>query len=378
MNLLDQTDRPQRTWIAPRPTSPWFLAWLAGITLAIAVAIVWIGAERATSPGVSVFEADLAGLGRAVGLIGAVSIAVPGAVLAYRRQRSLDESNQIKAEADYLSARANFHSRRDGIEQDRRTRFVSIAEQLADPAPIVRMAAISAMEALADEWLGDMYVAEPQRRREAQACVNVLCSYLRSPYLHSVDSDRPASLTKKVTKTAQTVEHATIEEHHEYRPNDLEVRLTIVRVIAAHLQPVTPLLNRSYDDGRRYGGLWSHMDLDLTGAYLYNPNFSWCLFDGKLTLDSARLTGDRVSFEGAHFTGEQASFEGAHFAADWVLFGGAHFTGDAEFSETQFIGKQVRFHKAHFTGKQVRFHKAQFTSAHVWFHEVHFGIFQGD
>ena len=72
------------------------------------------------------FTADLAGYGRTVGLIGAAAIAVPAAVLAYRRQRALDDSNILKANSDY-------DNRREGIERDRQTRYGTIAARLSIP-----------------------------------------------------------------------------------------------------------------------------------------------------------------------------------------------------------------------------------------------------
>jgi hypothetical protein len=50
-------------------------------------------------------------------------------------------------------------------------RFATAAEQLGSDKPAVRLAGVYAMAVLADDW-----------EKNRQACVDVLCAYLRMPY----------------------------------------------------------------------------------------------------------------------------------------------------------------------------------------------------
>ncbi|MDV6296951.1 pentapeptide repeat-containing protein [Rhodococcus aetherivorans] len=317
--------------------------------------------------------ADLAGIGRTIGLIAAAAVAVPGVVLAYRRQKSLDDSNNLKAEADFLTTEKNYDDRRDSIVRDRRTRFVSIAEQLASPALIVRLAGVAAMEALANEWLGDLDVDEDQRQREAQACVNVLCSYLRSPYEPPNGTDQPATLTKKVVKDTGT----GTEEHHEYLLDDMEVRKTIARTLATHLRKITPV-----PSVRIYSGPWSYMNLDLAGAYFRNVNFSKCQFLGDINFSGAKFEGSYATFEDAEFSGP-ARFSEATFTSSRVNFKNVRFMQETWFLDTNFhsmftdfTGIKSRyltwFMRANFSGERIRFFEATFEGRGVLFNLVKF------
>ncbi|MGO9159677.1 MAG: hypothetical protein ACLP7J_03050 [Streptosporangiaceae bacterium] len=95
----------------------------------------------------------------AVGVAQLVFASVAGAgalvalAVAYRRQKV--------AEAD------SFHDRIRVFNE----RFITIASQLGDAQPAVRLAGVHAMAGLADNW-----------QENRQTCVDVLCAYLRLPY----------------------------------------------------------------------------------------------------------------------------------------------------------------------------------------------------
>ncbi|MBP1054273.1 pentapeptide repeat-containing protein [Rhodococcus qingshengii] len=240
------------------------------------------------------------------------------------------------------------------------------------------MAAVTSMETLADEWLADDHVDEPKRLREAQACVDVLCSYLRSPY---APSNREYSLTKrKVTRSEGSVE---LEEHHDYLLDDLAVRETIVRVIAAHLRTSSSAVPGPHTNLRP--GPWSHMNFDLTGAHLHNLNLSACVFVGDAQFQEARFTGKLTTFRNAHFShpeitsfygacfaSEVTTFRNAHFSVGPTSFYGAHFTGTADFFEANFTGGHTSFFRAHFSGRMTNFRDAHFTGGLTNFRDAHF------
>lgn len=125
----------------------------------------------------------------------------------------------------------------------RRARYTAIAEQLAHDNPAVRNAGVYAMEALANDWLTWRWWTRPSQqragRKEAQACVNVLCAYLRLPYTPPPDG---VTTTKQVFTTTRggigKNVGPRVETHHEYRHDDRQVRASIVAVIANNLRDI--------------------------------------------------------------------------------------------------------------------------------------------
>ena len=64
----------------------------------------------------------------------------------------------------------------------RHDRYAAAASQLGDVQPITRMSAVLALIELADEWLQAVHLTKTQRRRKAQTVIDMLCSYVRSPF----------------------------------------------------------------------------------------------------------------------------------------------------------------------------------------------------
>lgn len=265
----------------------------------------------------------------AVAVAGLLGAAVAVSV-ALRRQRSTErsvelneetnrltaESKNIAANAQGIAARAyTLDEQRSGRERiDRlRDRYTSIAGQLGSDAVAVRLAGVYAMAALADDWI------EAGIDHEAQVCIDVLCSYFRTPQ-------------------AQGTEHEMAGE--------TEVRQTITRVITAHIQP---LANRS----------WKGKDFDFTNA----------VFRGQHSFMGAEFAGGGVvSFRGAEFAGERVSFRGADFSGGRVsFFGGKFVHGRVSFEKVRFSGARVSLAQAELAGAEVSFNDAQFVGGTVAF-----------
>lgn len=169
---------------------------------------------------------------------------------------------------------------------NRQERFTTIASQLADPATAIRLAGVYAMEALIDDWLKpnplpwatQLIAFKPSRRaeartqlaqhgkRQAQTCINVLCSYLR--------------LTPPKAPEAPNV-YIADGAHHT---TDSEVRSSIITTIVAHLQTDPP------------GETCSDC----------NYNFDDVDFD-KLSFDAAVVRGS-ITFREVRFHGFAANF----------------------------------------------------------------------
>lgn len=245
-------------------------------------------------------------------------------VVAYRRQQ-LSESG-------------------DARERDRALteRFGAAAEQLGADRPAVRMAGASAMARLADQW--------PQER---QMCIDVLCGYLRMPHAPEPPGEEEALTAWR---------------------REREVRLTVLRLIAAHLR-----------DGSPHS--WQGYDLDFTGAVLDEADFRRARFTGgEIVFIKALFVGhghdqvvfDEVRFdEGAHvyfrlaeFRNGAVRFNRAVFNGGWVTFDNACFA-DAlvSFRDATFGAGEILFEGAEFRGGRVDFTGAAFTGGTVDFGE---------
>ena len=174
----------------------------------------------------------------AVGLLGA---ALTG-VYAYRKQR-LAEGDARRADArQELEKSAD--ARADAIEFSRRY-GEALTQMGTTEAAAIRLGGAYAMARLADDW--------PDQR---QTCIAVLCAYLRMPF--HPDPQSP-----------------------NHREGENEVRITIQRIIQAHLKP----------KGGKEQPSWSDHDFDFTGAHLQSASFSGARFGGN-----ARFVG--VTFRG--------------------------------------------------------------------------------
>lgn len=348
--------------------SPWRLVSYGVGTLLLVSLLTWILAELATPDGVKVVTADnLTDLGRTIGLIAAAAVGVPAAVLAYHRQRALDTANRTAAAQQETAARQHEHKVRaddrehhTGVERNLRERYTTCAEQLSHDSSAIRLAGAYAIASLADDWhaFGNF--------SERQVCIDLLCSYLCLPY---EPSGREQTHTKTIIRYAPS--DRVVEEHHEHRTEDSQVRQSILRIIAAHLQP----------DARTS---WSESDFDFTGAYLENAEFDGCVFRGKVQFIRARFHGQLASFQKAKFHSERTSFEKAQFHSEETLFDDAQFhSKSTSFEEAQFHseattsfegvqfdggrGGRTSFLAAQFHSGQTTFTKAQFRGWRITF-----------
>lgn len=212
---------------------------------------------------------------------------------------------------------------RDAVEQRITELYTRAVDQLgAEKAP-VRLGGLHALERLAQD--------NPTQR---QTIVDVICAYLRMPY-SPPDDHAPG-------------EDASEDVHRRYeqRRQELQVRLTAQRILAAHLRPGQPAV------------FWEKIDLDVTGAYLQQLDLSACQirsahFEGATFAGSAMFVTTTFGYAGFHevtFTGD-ALFMGATFVqGTWfrkvtfagdAVFRGATFAEDAVFHEVTFAGSTV-------------------------------------
>jgi uncharacterized protein YjbI with pentapeptide repeats len=266
-------------------------------------------------------------------------------VVAYRRQR-VDEDGAVR-DATRL------HNER----------FTTAVSQLGDISPAVRLGGVHALAGLADD---------APTRELRQTCIDVLCAYLRLPYIPEAqlpDSDTAA--------------------RHEYLALR-EVRHTIIRLIRDHLH-----LNLDHPHS------WQSHDFDFTGAVFDGKHISFagaifssgnvsfastafqtggidfqdCSFSGaNVSFEDCSFSTSPVSFGSATFSGGFVSFDGAAFAASSVNFGGTTFSGGfVSFMGAAFSGSSVGFTFSTFTSGRIDFEEASFSGGQLHFGHAHFG-----
>ncbi|WP_245720448.1 pentapeptide repeat-containing protein [Nocardia uniformis] len=312
--------------------------------LAIAALTWWLlwvllGAEAETPN-----QLDLTKIALAVtaGVGGAVAL-----VVAYRRQRDLERGRFAEL-------------------------FGAAAGQLGATDVAVRIAGVYAMAGVADEF------SAPGRR---QQCVDVLCGYLRLPYVPNEGANHLVSRTERLDEDG-----AGVERTYQYRQNDRQVRDTIVRVMAEHLR-----YSAEYS--------WSTCDFDFTDAVFENADFRYAVFAGRntrfvdatflatrtTTFEGARFLGKRVTFRGATFRGRATSFQRAVFRPTRVgrserggtatTFADVTFASLVTFDAAVFAGARTTFERATFTGDRTTFAEATFAAALTSFGAA---LFDGD
>ncbi|MFV0458984.1 MAG: pentapeptide repeat-containing protein [Actinomycetales bacterium] len=157
------------------------------------------------------------------------------------------------------------------------TRYTEAAKQLGDEKAAVRLAGVYAMAALADDWLNRGNTAD------AQACVNVLCAYLRMP--------------RASDEETQDQDEAQDQDRDQETP----VRDAIIAALTSHRD----ILH----------GTWKSLDFNLKAANLAGANLT------RANLTEADLTKadlERANLAGATLTGANltwANLDGADLDA---------------------------------------------------------------
>ncbi len=240
-------------------------------------------------------------------------------VVAYRRQR-VDEDGALR-EATRLHTE----------------RFTTAVSQLGDPSEAVRLGGVHALAGLADD---------APTRDLRQTGIDVLCAYLRMPYI--AEGDLPPD---------------DVEARHSFLALR-EVRHTIIRIIRDHLR-----LPADHPHS------WQGHDFDFTGVTFDGGDFSQATFSaGTVSFQQARFpqaatgAGAPVSFIGAVFCGADVDFSGAKFEGGKVSFKHAKFSGGRVlFAATEFSAGYVEFSHAQVSGGELNFAVAIFTGCEVSF-----------
>ncbi|SHG34662.1 Uncharacterized protein YjbI, contains pentapeptide repeats [Streptoalloteichus hindustanus] len=265
--------------------------------------------------------------------IGAGTGGVAALVLASRRQWSAEQAHR-------LAERTSQITEHDAAERRITELYTKAAEQLGSDKHTVRLAALYALERLAQH--------NPEHR---QTTVNLLCGYLRTPYtppretpsnVNGTGVHRPLVSSKarrmRPAKSAGRSAAPTKPSHRE-AVLERDVRLTAQRILAAHLRP-------DYGDAGSPTNpkFWPEvLEINLTGAHLLDFNLDDCRVRSA-TFTEATFVGvarfSRMKFTRANF--DRSSFSGE---TDFTY---STFTGPASFNKAIFAA-EVRFDESTFT-----------------------------
>ncbi|MFE0105876.1 pentapeptide repeat-containing protein [Streptomyces sp. NPDC059009] len=232
-------------------------------------------------------------------------------IVAYRRQR-VDEDGALR-DATRLHTE----------------RFTAAVSQLGDDSAAVRLGGVHALAGLADD---------APTRELRQTAIDVLCAYLRLPYV--AEADLP---------------DGDAQARHAYQALR-EVRHTVIRLVRDHLRLAA---------GHPHS--WQGHDFDFTGVVFDGGDFSEAVFSGgKVSFGGAAFSGGEVNFGSAVFSGGEVSFREAAFSDGEVSFLGAKFSGaTVHLLKAQFSGCGVSFLGAKFSGGTVFFTGSVFSDGWI-------------
>lgn len=290
------------------------IATVALLTATAVAGLWWFGTRGLDGAPLVAARFDALKIGLSVGAGGGGVFAL---YLAWLRQRSTEADLDNRERTLAHQERIAKSTQADATERRITELYAKGVEQLgADKAP-VRLGGLYALERLAQD--------NPAHR---QTVVNVICAYLRMPYIP------PAAAP-------------TDEAKDEERTQEGEVRRTAQHILRDHLLPV----------GDKY---WPDTNINLTGANLVEFDLSHCRVAQALFPSAVFTNG--ASFESATFTGP-VFFRSARFAAD-ALFRKTMFQGNAFFSSAEFTGNTV-FESTTFT-RSAMFESAAFRHTTVF------------
>ena len=228
----------------------------------------------------------------------------------------------------------------------RHDRYAAAASQLGDVQPITRMSAVLALIELADEWLQAVHLTKTQRRRKAQTVIDILCSYVRSPFPLAAEQKRLLGDAPE-----------DLEQMRRFRAEQAELEAEIQvreRILSEIHDRVRWQLRDGAGGSRRVPaeadmltGAWSRLSYNFSGATFFYPvdfsesawgekvSFRGCTYRFDADFGASLYAADAV-FSGSKY-GEQVRFSDSIYRG-YVSFAGSTYGGEARFEDSQYDG----------------------------------------
>ena len=260
------------------------------------------------------------------------------AVLTLLQTNWKNQGDRLKIDADIKKNEQDAEkNERDHIRQvhaERRSRYTTAVEQLADEKATVRLGGIYTLVGLVDEWLADDTLNPKERQKEGQVIINNLCSYIRSSFplarkaevldsdIEPTDYEGDFAKDQAVFREEQDVRRSIFDEMSKRSSSFIKDKEDKIVVIP---------------------GAWSNFDIDFSRASIFYPLSNLTIEKGNFS-DAKFYTG--ASFENSKWD-NLAIFE-AVFYND-ISFKNAIFSGETHFTGSKFK-KSASFYNAIFQG----------------------------
>ena len=268
------------------------------------------------------------------------------------------------------------------VHAERRSRYATAIEQLADEKAPIRLGGVYTLVKLVDEWLADEKTLpnEEERREEGQAIINSLCAYIRSPF--DLASKTIVLSQDQIPENYEGGVQQFVKDQARFR-EEKELRLTILDAIKTRLND--GIITEEDGNKKLLKGPWSDFDYDFSNTIFFysidfrnsyfnaSSNFIQTTFIQRTDFREASFTKG-ADFSGAEFTGyakftgeefTEANFSGAKFTKGTDFYWSVDFSEakltEADFFEAEFTG-YAKFTGAEFTG-YAKFTGAKFTGA---------------
>lgn len=248
------------------------------------------------------------------------------------------------------------------VHAERRSRYTTAVEQLANENAAVRLGGIYTLAGLIDEWLTDMSIKEENdRRQEGQVIINNLCAYIRSPFLPAerLEAYEVRERLKAIEKFEANLSpdeippqfrdiskryKRFIETNPHKEPEDIAVEYAKLYeeqdIRRAIFTMISNRVNRfDKKQGKSIPGLWSGFDFNFRNSKIFYPL-------NDINIESPNFNGAtfiiNADFQGSYLSGK-VSLINATFRAK-TEFSRAIFNSelDKENSETTGTPKQFK------------------------------------
>lgn len=230
----------------------------------------------------------------------------------------------------------NDHTRQ--VHAERRSRYTTAVEQLANEKAAVRLGGIYTLVGLVDEWLADDAIMPEEQQKEGQIIINNLCSYIRSPF-HLVPNINILQADNAPADYAGNfiTDQAMLREEQDIR-----------RAIFDEMDKRSSTFQKDKNGTvSTIPGAWSSFDFNFNRAPIFYPL-------NNLTIEKANFSSanfyDAVVFSQTTFA-QQANFRKANFIQN-ATFREANFLQNANFREANFLENatfnEAMIHKASF------------------------------
>ena len=252
-----------------------------------------------------------------------------GAALVLLETYRKNANDRAKANADIKAALKNQEHQAEVLKEqirqfdenafkerkaERRERYTKAVEQLGNVSAPVRMGGVYTLIGLADEWLEEENLSEPEKVREGQVIVNNLCAYIRSPFILASHYDELSQASPTPEGFYKDNQQKFYTDKAEFT-SEADIRLSIIQEIHDRLQ----------SPDKNTPGTWSGFEYDFSGSTFFYPIDLTNSYYKKPVNFSGSTYQDEVRFDGSVYK-DEADF-GSSIYKSWATFDGSTYTG---------------------------------------------------